>query len=338
MVAQIDREYVRCRPWKAWPRLCSYLLFEGRPLTTRGRWINPLVFSFLRVAQGLPQVRSIAAPIFIVGAGRSGSTILGKVLSMHRDVGFLNEPKAIWHSLVGKEDLVGSYTSGGASYRLQASDATDSMRVAARKIYGLYLLLGLSNRVVEKYPEMIFRVEFLKALFPDAKFLFLSRSGVDACASISCWSDRLGYSTEFETVDWWGRDRRKWRLLLEQIVPEHEDLAEVVSELAELDSHRAMAAVEWIVSMREGLRLTVHHADSVLHVPYEMLCQTPARMLRSIFEFAELRDDERCLEYARRVLKLRASRTELNLPKCLVEPFDSVQTELGHESRAAGHD
>jgi len=99
MLAQIDKEYISMRPWKLFSRLVSYALFEGRPLTTRGRWINPLIFSLFKIEKKLPQIKKVERPIFILGTGRSGTTVLGIVFSMHNQVGFLNEPKALWHEI-----------------------------------------------------------------------------------------------------------------------------------------------------------------------------------------------------------------------------------------------
>ena len=48
MIAQINPNYIKTRPMKALTRLMSYALFEGRPVTTKGRWINPLVLSLLK--------------------------------------------------------------------------------------------------------------------------------------------------------------------------------------------------------------------------------------------------------------------------------------------------
>ena len=107
MVAQLDRLYVSTRPTKAYSRLVSYLLFEGRPLTTKGQWINPLVAAHFGLEKRLPQFRQVKQPVFILGTGRSGTTILGLILSLHRDVGFLNEPKALWHSVNPADDLIG---------------------------------------------------------------------------------------------------------------------------------------------------------------------------------------------------------------------------------------
>lgn len=321
MVAQIDSAYVKTRPSRIWSRLLGYALFEGRPLTTRGQWINPILFGHFALQKRLPVLRKPVAPVFILGTGRSGTTILGVVLSMHRDVGFLNEPKAIWAALRGDEDLIGSYHRGQARYRLGAEDAPPELCRAAHRIYGAYLRMSGTRRIVDKYPELIFRVPFVRQIFPDAKFLFLSRNGWDTCASIDNWSARLGADVDRETHDWWGVDRRKWNFLVDQIVPEHADLAPHIDTLRGMRNQRAMAATEWIVTMREGLRLLERHPEDVMHIPYEALCTSPVTVCRRIAEFVGLADDPVFLNYAEKVLSPAAPRTEFDLPTELQTPF-----------------
>ncbi|WP_323754014.1 sulfotransferase [Marinobacter sp.] len=321
MVAQVDNAYIKARPTRLWSRLLSYALFEGRPLTTRGQWINPLLFKLFALQKRLPQMRKSVAPVFILGTGRSGTTILGVVLSMHHDVGFLNEPKAIWASLREDEDLIGSYHRGAARYRLTAEDAPASLIREAQRIYGAYLGLTLTRRVVDKYPELIFRVPFVRQIFPDAKFLFLSRDGWDTCASIDNWSSRLGAEVDGEVHDWWGVNRRKWNLLVDQIVQEHSDLAPHAKELRALDDHRAMAATEWIVTMREGLQLLDKYPNDVLHVPYALLCEDPEGMCRRIAKFSGLANDEVFIDYARQVLSPVPAKEEFPLPAMLEASF-----------------
>ena len=36
-------------------------------------------------------------PVFIIGCGRSGTTILGKTLSSHPEIKYLNERRDLWH-------------------------------------------------------------------------------------------------------------------------------------------------------------------------------------------------------------------------------------------------
>ena len=42
----------------------------------------------------------------------------------------------------------------------------------AAQMFGAYLTTTRSERLVDKYPELIFRVDFVRALFPDARFHF----------------------------------------------------------------------------------------------------------------------------------------------------------------------
>ncbi len=333
MIAQIDSSYIRMRPWKLWSRLVSYALFEGRPLTTRGRWINSLVFAHFAIEKRLPTFKQVEKPVFILGTGRSGTTILGVVLSMHRDVGFLNEPKALWHSIYPEEDLVGNYSrSNNARYRLDTADASPAAIRFAQRILGFYLVATFSGRVVDKYPELIFRVPFVRAIFPDAKFLFLARNGWDTCHSIEKWSDRLGQQVRSETHDWWGIDRRKWNLLLNEIIPEHADLAPFAQEMRNWTNQTDMAAVEWIVSMREGLALLDKHPREVMQVRYETLCSKPQETIKEIIKFMELSDnDSQVLRYAESTLQSVATKEPFKLNKFIEEPFHKVMLELGYK-------
>lgn len=331
MIAQLDALYLRQRPWKLWSRMVSYGLFEGRPLTTRGQWINPLVFAQFALAKRLPQIQQVKKPIFILGTGRSGTTVLGVVLSMHREVGFLNEPKALWHSLYPHEDLIGSYDRGAARYRLDGGQVTDALKRHAHRLYGAYLAASFSRRVVDKYPELVFRVPFVKAIFPDAKFLFLVRNGWDTCHSIQGWSSRLGLQVGRETHDWWGVDRRKWYLLVEQLVPEHPDLALSAEAMRGWSTQTDMAALEWILTMREGMRMQRQYPNDVLRVDYEALCRSPREQLHTISSFLGLAlDDEPFLHYAEQKLKPPPARPLFPLAPAIAAAFGDTMGQLGY--------
>lgn len=331
MVAQIDGDYVRMRPGKLYSRLVSYGLFEGRPLTTKGRWINPLVFGLFELEKRIPVMRPVKEPVFILGTGRSGTTILGIVLSMHRDVGFLNEPKALWHSAYDAEDLIGSYSRGPARYRLDTSDATTPVIQSMHRLFSAYLLSSGSRRVVDKYPELIFRVPFVRAIFPDAKFLFLVRNGWDTCHSIEHWSERLGeQQRNGEVHDWWGVNNRKWKLLTEQLVPQDEDLAPHAGVIQGFKRHTDMAAVEWILTMREGLRLRARYPECVHAVMYEELVNRPAEALTALRTFCNLGEDATFDEYAQRVLRPAPRKASFELHPCIRHAFDSTMRMLNY--------
>ncbi len=335
MIAQLDRRYLTAHPLKSLTRLTSYALFEGRPLVTRGRWINPLVFIVLRSAARLPQMKAVERPIFIVGTGRSGTTVLGTVLSVHREVGFLNEPKALWHVIHPGEDLIGSYTRAPARYRLAADDATPEARAAAHRIYGAYLRFVGARRVVDKYPELIFRVPFVLSLFPDARLVFLVRNGWSTCGSIGRWSSSHGVATEGEVHDWWGAERRKWRLLVEQIAATDPELHQRCDELVEMTDQRSMAAVEWLLTMREGLQAMRRHPEHILLLRYEELVAMERRaVLERLLEFLELSPDARFMDYAAGKLVPTADRAPFELPSIIAGPFSETLAQLGYNASA----
>lgn len=327
MVAQIDKRYISFGIQRVWPRYLAYLIFEGRPVTTRFRWLNIIVFTVAKCLRLLPQLRKVQKPGFIIGTGRSGTTILGIVLSMHKEVGFLNEPKAVWAGLHEFEDLIGSYNNAPARYRFSSADATTPIIKGAHKIMGGYLKFSATNRLIEKYPEEIFRTDFIQAIFPDAHFLFLSRSGVETCCSISAWSKRLGKIKNSEIHDWWGVNDRKWKFLVEQLIPLHSDLAKHTTSMPTLD-HEARAAVEWIVTMREGMNFVKSNQSTALHVPYEALCDNPSLWSLKIQKFLDLPRDHQFEKYASTVLSRDNKKSTLSLPDWLLPIFDRTQAQL----------
>jgi hypothetical protein len=321
VVAQIDKLMIRRRPRKVLGRLFVYAFIEGRALTTKGRWINPLVFAGYRLAQWLPSPIAVKAPIFIVGTGRSGTTILGNLFSIHRETMFLNEPKAIWHFAHGHEDIVGSYSSGPAKIRLGIPDDGSKLAVVISKIYSWALFWGGARRIVDKYPELVFRHDFVLNLFPDARFIAIIRDGVNTCSSVNSWSKHKGVTEGLETHDWWGRDDRKWHMIVDELVPEHDDLSLFTAILRDTIDHRDRAAVEWIISMREAYAATEAHPNEILCVRYEDLCSDPTPLLRRILDHCGLREDIVFSEYSEAVLEAVDDYSQLELMPELVEPF-----------------
>jgi hypothetical protein len=330
MVAQVDSRYIKARPGKLVSRLVSYALFEGRPVTTRGQWINPLLFAHFALEKRLPQFKKVEQPIFILGTGRSGTTILGVVLSMHREIGFLNEPKAMWHAIYPDEDVIGSYSRGPARYRLEASDADEGVKHNAHRLFGAYLASVFSPRLVDKYPELIFRVPFVREIFPDAQFIFLVRNGWDTCASIDKWSARCGEQKNGEVHDWWGVNQRKWKLMLKELIEPDPYFANVKEAAAGFTKHTDMAALEWVVTMREGMRRMRENPDCIQQVRYEDLVADPRDTMCGIADFAGLGEDETWLRYGESVLRSAPPHAEFDMHLALRPLFNETMQALGY--------
>ncbi len=331
MVAQIDKAMFEKRPLKIPGRLMAWALIEGRPLTTKGQWINGLVFAGYRLAQTLPKRKGADAPIYIVGTGRSGTTVLGTLFAMHKQTVFLNEPKAIWHYAHGAEDIIGSYTTGASTIRLDPANATTTQASKIAKVYSNALRAGFAERVVDKYPELVFRVPFVKALFPKARFVAILRDGVDTCSSVSGWSKRKGETIGEETHDWWGRDGRKWLMIVDELVPEHKDLTPLQDKLRSATDHRDRAAVEWIISMREARAVAEAHPE-VLAITFEDLCAKPEETLQRLTNHCDLSSDETFTDYAKTILRAPEAYKPLELMPELVEPFCDELQKMGYDA------
>lgn len=332
MVAQIDKAYVRYGWGKVLRRLTSYALFEGRPHTTKGQWFNPFVFSLLRSLTAIPGSPTVDKPVFITGLGRSGTTILGVLLSLHKQVGFLNEPKAIWKLIDHRHDINGDYTDSGGVYRLNAADVTPGARSKAYRLFARYLKTVGASRLVDKYPELIFRVDYLLELFPDARIIFIMRNGADATHSIDLWSRRLGKTTRDGIEDWWGRNDIKWRYLRDQILlkdPAYSSVADVASR--NLD-HVNRAALEWIVTMQTGIKQAELFPEAVATIKYEDLTLHPEHQLKLLLSKCNLNDDTAVIDYAKNVLYSQPRKPWPVLHPTTETVFRDTMQQLGYET------
>ena len=125
---------------------------------------------------------------------------------------------------------------------------------------------------------------------------------------------------------------RKWSLLVNQIVPEHPDLLPYCQDMKSWNRHTDMAAVEWIVSMREGLKLVNDYPNDILRVDYESLCREPRTELLKICDFANLdKNDATFFDYGQKVLRERNLKPPLDLDEAILYPFLDTMRSLGYE-------
>jgi hypothetical protein len=114
------------------------------------------------------------ACIVVVGAPRSGTTILAEVLGRHPEVADFYEPYYIW-----------DYRLGSGEDDLRTAAMADQANSAfIRREFELFARKSRKSIVVEKSPENCFRVPYVRAVFPEAKWIHILRDGRDSVASI----------------------------------------------------------------------------------------------------------------------------------------------------------
>ena len=246
MIAQLTKDYIKIGgSKKVLHRFLSYFL-EGRPLTTKGRFINNIISLIIR---SLMQFNFNKSPktYFIVGQGRSGSTYLGVLLSLKRNYFFMNEPKLPWAIANPSDDLVGSYTKSG-SYFYEKTDNKSKIRI--NSFYSFISVLTGSNVIIDKYPEMIFRRSWIAKNFPKTKFLVLYRDYKSIVASIPSWNNK--YSSNRSS--WWGKDNRKWNLIKKELIPKSNILKGINLNLNYVNDYEK-SLIEWLLTVEQSLIL-----------------------------------------------------------------------------------
>lgn len=330
MVAELDNKIIYKRPSRALARLTSHFLFQGRPLTTSHQWLNPILLAQFSVIKKIPIKENISRPIYILGMGRSGTTILGKILSVHPEIGFLNEPKALWYSINDKDDLIGTYSNTVGRYWLDASDVTPQIIQSAHRLYAFYATLTLSKRIVDKYPEMIFRVSYLKTIFPDAQFVIIVRNGWDTIRSVCTWSGKNQVTKNGEIHNWWGENNQKWRLLVQQVVPHIPLLAPIIDDIQEMTRQEDLAAVEWIATMHQGQRVINQFPGDVFVVRYEEMTTCPREIMANLIKFCGLSEDSFFVDYAVKTLSPNSYKEATELHSSLQSPFANMMKSIGY--------
>lgn len=330
MIGQLDKTYLNYSKRSIAHRLVSYFLFEGRPHTTKGQWINPIVKVFLRTLASIPGSPQPDRPIYITGLGRSGTTILGKILSLHSQVGFLNEPKMMWALADPKTDVCADYEQGRGRFALNADDVPVGAAAKVQRILSRYASLTGIKRPLDKYPEFIFRTEYLKQILPNAKIVFISRNGNDAVESVAHWSQNKGVDVGERVDDWWGRGDVKWQYLCDQIIKVDPAYAAIDSSQLESLDHLNRAALEWVITMRQGMAAVAAMPGEIYHIKYENLVDAPEQEMTKLMEACELPLSEDVLSYSKEVLYVRPRKDKPQLEESISALFDETMTMLGY--------
>lgn len=106
--------------------------------------------------------------IFLLGTARSGTTFLGRTaLSQANDLCYWGEPNHVWMH--------------GHAYRrhdeLTAADANESVKRYIRERFAERLEASGAKVLLEKTPANCLRLPFIREVFPEARFIHLTRDG-----------------------------------------------------------------------------------------------------------------------------------------------------------------
>lgn len=114
------------------------------------------------------------SPIILFGNTRSGTTIVQKVISTHPNVVGWYEPNPIW-----------MYPDPGRIHdEFDKSDASKKTKHYIRKRFLKYQEHHGNRVIMEKTPQNILRIPYVREIFPDATFLFIVRDPFSFISSV----------------------------------------------------------------------------------------------------------------------------------------------------------
>jgi hypothetical protein len=119
------------------------------------------------------------APIFVIGCGRSGTTLLRMILDSHPRISCGEETKF----LIDLESIVTRYWSLLSTYGLDRAYWIEHIRRLYLDFQSVYLERRGKARWADKTPTYTPHLAFIDELFPTAQYVHLVRDGHDVVAS-----------------------------------------------------------------------------------------------------------------------------------------------------------
>ena len=108
--------------------------------------------------------------------------------------------------------------------------------------------------------------------------------------------------------------------------------SQTVDEVKHIDRHLDRAAVEWIITMREGLHLMRTSPDYVHLVRFEDLTSHPDETLSALCAFCELPKDTTFQEYARQTLHPVPTKESFDVHPKIAPLFHDTMREMGYNT------
>lgn len=202
-----------------------------------------------------------AAPVFICGMFRSGSTLIEQILGSHARV-----------TAGGEIDLLPAIARAhlGRMLREPASALDEATFVPLRAAYrrGVAQQYPGAEVLTDKRPDNFLFIGLIKRLFPNARVLHTRRSVLDNCLSVYFLhlSHSMPYALDLEDIAHWYRQYRRlmdhWQTLYGDAIHEVDYDTLVAEPRPVIEGALAHLGLEW-----DDACLDFHRAKSVVMTP-----------------------------------------------------------------------
>jgi len=234
----------------------------------------------------------VKPPIFLLGNVRSGTSMLHDLFDLHPEVVSWYEPRTVW-----------MYAAPARKHdRFDAKDATPRVRRYIRKRYLNYQRKHGNLRVMEKTPSNLFRIPYVRTIFPESKYLYIVR---DPLAYLS--SSELKWQTPIslrQTVirfleapktqlpyyaGRFIRDNVRSRILRRKYVSVWGVRYPGIYEDLRTMTPAEVIAKQWVACVRQAEEdLAAIEPDRILRMRYEDFVDAPVRQFERILNHFDL--------------------------------------------------
>ena len=278
-------------------------------------------------------------PIILFGNFRSGTTLLHKLIAAHPAVVPLYEPVGLWLYADPRR----------AHDEFEEQDATDKVKQYIRGWFLKYQQQNGNRIIVEKTPHNILRIPYIRAIFPEAHFLYIVRNPLSFVSSVELkWQQpatrkrlvkRLKttpltqlqhYLKRFLSQQWNNRILR--RKYLSIWGPRYKGIQE---DLKTQDLITVIAR-QWSRSSSKAERdMALFEAGRVLRLRYEDFVQDPISDMQRICAHCGLEMTNDLAKTVKEMVK-----TDRNLKWQRFEPqvLDRIMPELSNEMERLGYE
>jgi len=219
----------------------------------------------------LKKKNHLFSPVFIIGCGRSGTTILGKTLSKHPKIKYLNERRDLWHKAYPEFDIWNKETYNPKLYA-DEKDVIPEKNNLLHRIFFREQVLEKSTILLEKLPINNFRLKFLKKSFQNARYIYISRNGIEVSKSIEKRIQKQNWFTG-----------KKYALLKKYI----SDNSIIFN--TEINSNKEKGMWEWKLSIDESNNFfKKENKGNFIHLSYQDFINYPSESIKNIFDFLKL--------------------------------------------------
>jgi protein-tyrosine sulfotransferase len=195
----------------------------------------------------------IRPPIFLGGAGRSGTTLLRVILDSHPDIACGPEFKLIPGIALHWARAIKEFRPVLESYAVTPQIYNNAYRTLIESLLGPYLARSGKKRIAEKTPNNVLFFYHLSRIFPDSPLVHLVRDGRDVVCSLL-------------TMDW--KDP-------------------LTGAPVEYTRNAERAANYWVEAVNAGRRAgeSMEVRRNYYEIRYEDIVEKPEPTLRALFEF-----------------------------------------------------